>query len=127
MKRWAYVLMAFAALSGAAGVIEAAAAAHVNADPLLQTSANYLVLMGTATIAIAAFALAAQHRRAFYLVAGSILLAGSALFCGDLSVRAFFAHKLFDFAAPLGGTLMICGWLAAALSAFASLASREQA
>jgi uncharacterized membrane protein YgdD (TMEM256/DUF423 family) len=126
MQRWAYILMALAALSGMAGVIEAAAAAHVNVDPLLQTSSNFLLLMGTATIAIAAFALVARHCRAFYLVAGSILLAGSSLFCYDLTMRVFFVHKLFDLAAPIGGTLMIGGWLAAALAALASLMFKEQ-
>jgi uncharacterized membrane protein YgdD (TMEM256/DUF423 family) len=127
IRRWAYLLVALAALIGMAGVIEAAAARHISAEPLLQTSANFLLLTGTATIGIAAFALAAQRRRALYLTAASILLVGCILFCGDLTILVFFSRKLFDFAAPIGGTLMICGWLATAVAALASIMPKEQA
>jgi uncharacterized membrane protein YgdD (TMEM256/DUF423 family) len=126
MRRWTYGLVALAAFAGAAGVIEAAAVAHGSIDPLAQTSANFLLFAAAAVIAIAAFAQAAPRHRAFFLTAGSLLLAGSLLFCGDLAARAFLAHKLFDFAAPVGGTLMIVGWVAAALAALtAALGGRR--
>ena len=120
MQRWANVLTALAAVSGAAGVMQAATAAHGIADPLLQTSANFLLLMAASAIAINAFALSAQRHRPRFLIAASILLGGCLLFCGDLTARVFFGHKLFAFAAPIGGTLMILGWIAAAVAALSA-------
>jgi uncharacterized membrane protein YgdD (TMEM256/DUF423 family) len=125
-RRWACGLVAGAALAGAAGVIEAAGAAHGNAEPLLQTSANFLLLTAASSIGLAAFALAALRSGVWFLIAGSILLGGSLLFCGDLTVRVFFAHRLFAFAAPIGGTLMIAGWIAAALAALSSCFGRSR-
>lgn len=40
-----------------------------------------------------------------------LLIAGVGLFCGDLAQRLFMGEKLFDFAAPTGGMLMVLGWL----------------
>jgi uncharacterized membrane protein YgdD (TMEM256/DUF423 family) len=120
IRQWAGGLVACAALAGAAGVMEAAGAAHGNPDPLLQTSANFLLLTAASTIGIAAFACAAQHRGAWFLIAGSVLLGGALLFCGDLTARIFLGYRLFPFAAPAGGTLMIVGWVAAALAALSS-------
>jgi uncharacterized membrane protein YgdD (TMEM256/DUF423 family) len=126
MRRWAFVLIAIAAASGAGGVIEAAVAAHGTADPLLQTSANFLLLSGAAVIAIAACSSAARHRMAWFLAAGSILIAGAVLFCGDLTARVFLQHKLFAFATPAGGSLMILGWFAAALAALSALGQSNE-
>ncbi len=117
MSRWSYALMAAAGLAGAAGVIEAAAAAHGVADPRLATSANFLMLDAAASMAIGAFALSAARGRSWFLAAATILLGGGLLFCADLSLRVFAAQRLFPFAAPLGGTLMIIGWLVAAATA----------
>jgi len=47
------------------------------------------------------------------------LLIGLALFSGDLLARDFLGSRLFPFAAPTGGTLLIAGWLVVAASAFA--------
>jgi len=126
MERWASALMAVAALTGAAGVIEAAAAAHGTDDRLLQTSANFLLLTAASTMGIVACALGLRRRVACFLVAASFLLAGCLLFCGDLTVRVFFAHGLFAFAAPTGGTMMILSWLAAALIAVSSWFGRSE-
>jgi uncharacterized membrane protein YgdD (TMEM256/DUF423 family) len=120
VRRWANILTALAAVAGAAGVMEAAAAAHGIGERLLQTSANLLLLMAASAVAINAFALSAQRRRGWFLFAASILLGGCLLFCGDLTARAVFAHKLFAFAAPIGGTLMILGWIAAAFAALSA-------
>jgi uncharacterized membrane protein YgdD (TMEM256/DUF423 family) len=45
----------------------------------------------------------------------AVLALGAALFSGDLAARAFLGGRLFPFAAPLGGSLMIFGWVALAL------------
>lgn len=117
MFRWPYVLIAVATFAGGAGVMEAAAAAHHVADPHLATSANFLMLDATASIAIAAFARDVGRATAWFLAAATILIGGGILFCSDLSLRAFVGHRLFPFAAPIGGTLMIIGWLLAAATA----------
>jgi len=48
-----------------------------------------------------------------------VLLVGLLLFCGDLLARDFLGSRLFPMSAPIGGTLLIVGWLAIAASAVA--------
>jgi uncharacterized membrane protein YgdD (TMEM256/DUF423 family) len=119
-EKWMSLLAALAALAGAAGVIEAAYAAHGSPDPLLQTSSHFLVLHAAAVIAIAGFARAAANTR-LMLLAGALLMVGTIVFCSDLSMRALTGAKLFSFAAPIGGTTMIAGWLCTAIAALWSL------
>ncbi len=126
MSHWLYALMAVAALAGAAGVMEAAAAAHAVADPRLATSANLLMLDAAASIAIGAFGRGAGRATCWFLAAATTLLAGGVLFSTDISLRVFTAQRLFPFAAPIGGTLMILGWLLAAATAAVCLARRTR-
>ena len=51
-------------------------------------------------------------------IGGLILLVGVVLFSGDLAARDFLGTRLFPLAAPTGGTVLIVGWLAVAVSAF---------
>ena len=44
------------------------------------------------------------------------LLIGTLMFAGDLTLRHFAGHALFPMAAPIGGTLLIAGWLVLAIS-----------
>ena len=46
----------------------------------------------------------------------AFLFIGVALFAGDMLSRAMLDDRLFTYAAPMGGVLMIVGWLAVALS-----------
>ncbi|RUU71109.1 DUF423 domain-containing protein, partial [Mesorhizobium sp. M7A.F.Ca.MR.362.00.0.0] len=52
-----------------------------------------------------------------------ILLVGLLLFCGDLLARDFIGSRLFPLSAPIGGTLLITGWLAIAASALVRMRS----
>ncbi|TIX01867.1 MAG: DUF423 domain-containing protein, partial [Mesorhizobium sp.] len=52
-----------------------------------------------------------------------VLLVGLLLFCGDLLARDFLGSRLFPLSAPIGGTLLIAGWLAIAASALARVRS----
>lgn len=115
MCRWTCVLVGLAALSGASGVTELAAAAHTIKDPLLSTSGNLLIVNAAAVIAIGA----AANRKSWLLVGATTLFAGSLLFCGELSVHAFLQQRPFPLLAPIGGTLMILGWLITAAAALA--------
>jgi uncharacterized membrane protein YgdD (TMEM256/DUF423 family) len=52
---------------------------------------------------------------AFAALAGFVL--GAWLFSGDIALRAFAGHRLFPFAAPSGGFILIASWLALAVAA----------
>ena len=50
-------------------------------------------------------------------LAGYLVLIGVVLFSGDLTSLDLFGRRPFPYAAPIGGTLTIIGWLAVAASA----------
>lgn len=118
------LLVSLAALAGAAGVSEAAYAAHGAADPLLQTSSHFLLVHAAAVIAIAGFARAAPDRSKPIVWAATLLMLGTIVFCSDLSLRAFTGAKFFPMAAPIGGTSMIAGWLCVAVTALLRLSQK---
>ena len=106
-------LILAAGLLGAAGVALLAAAAHLGGDNL-RTAAGFMLAHAPALLAVG---LAGNGR--LLPVAGLVLLAGVALFAGDLVLRDLVGTRLFPMAAPTGGTLTILGWLGVALSALA--------
>ncbi len=123
MYKWASIVIGLAALSGAAGIMESAASAHTISDPLLKTSANMLIVNAASVIAISGYASSRLQRWALF--GAATLLAGSLLFCGELSTHVFLGQRSFALAAPIGGTLMIAGWVIAAASAFTSAFRRR--
>ncbi len=125
IEKWASCLVAGAALAGAAGVGEAAYGAHQSSEPLLQVSSHFLLLHAAAVIAIAGFAHSFPHKSRSMLGAASLLLVGTIFFCSDLTVRGLTGSRLFPMAAPLGGSLLIIGWLATAVSALLRLRDRH--
>ncbi len=48
-------------------------------------------------------------------------IAGASLFAADVAARAYLGHRLFPFAAPSGGVIMIVSWLALIAAALAAL------
>jgi uncharacterized membrane protein YgdD (TMEM256/DUF423 family) len=119
MSKWAFILAGIAALSGATGVMELAAAAHVISDPLLKTSADFLLINAAAVIGLGALSVGAARRRSWLLLAATTLLCGSLLFSGELSTHVFLGRSILPLAAPVGGGMTILGWLASAVAAFA--------
>ena len=104
-------LAGLAALMGAAGVALAAAGAHSDGGEFVRTASLFLILHAAALVAVCA------HRAGPWpTVAGLALAAGAILFAADLAVRAFLGAKLFPYAAPIGGSLMILAWLGLALA-----------
>ena len=112
MNRPPLVLAAVAALIGGAGVLLAAAAEHGGGAGSRGRRRCFSILHACAALAVAAHARVARLRAA--LVVGFAMEAGAALFAADLATRAFTGHRLFPFAAPVGGSMMIASWLALA-------------
>lgn len=127
MHRYASALGALAALMGAAGVMLAAAATHRSGGENGQTAAYFLILHAAALLGVAAcaraYAEAVVLARAL-AIAGAGLGLGTILFSADLASRAFSGARLFLFAAPIGGSLMILAWVTLA-AAFAVGATRR--
>ncbi|ACK52205.1 protein of unknown function DUF423 [Methylocella silvestris BL2] len=116
-----FIAAALAGVLGAAGVILSAVGAHAVQNPLLATAANFLLIHALAILALAGIALAAPARAGGFLIAAALLFLGACLFCGDLAVRALVEARLFPMAAPIGGSMLICGWTAISVAALAAL------
>ena len=101
-------------LMGAAGVSLAAAASH-GGDTVFLGSASTMCLAHAPVL----LGLYLGHR--FFrtaTLAAVILGLGTIIFAADLVSRHYLGDRLFPFAAPLGGTLMLLGWLVVAAGAF---------
>jgi len=105
------VLVLAAGVVGAAGVGLSAAAAH-RGGAFTGTAANFLLMHAPVFLAIG---LAGGNR--CLRIASLVLFAGLLLFCDDLLARDFLGSRLFPMSAPIGGTLLIAGWVAIAFSA----------
>jgi uncharacterized membrane protein YgdD (TMEM256/DUF423 family) len=97
-------LVAAAAISAAFGIAASAFAAH-GAQGLaidwLKTGGTYQLIHG-----VAACSLANTHRRP-----ASLLLSGATLFAATLYMMAFGLPRWLGAITPIGGLLMIAGWL----------------
>lgn len=124
------IVVAFAGLAGAAGVTLGALAAHRVDDPALATAAQMLVVHAVAAVATAAHLRRVHHRPApftnVWILAAAVMLAGAALFAGDIAARSLGGFRLFPMAAPTGGSAMILGWLVLAVAGLLSLRSSEK-
>ncbi len=121
----ASIIATVAALQGAAGVSLAAAAAHVDANPLLATASQFLMIHAAAGTGLAALADRPQPLRRGLIGAAFALQAGVTLFSADLAARVYLGGRLFPFAAPMGGTLTILAWLAIAVWAAVGISRRD--
>ncbi|MFT3966730.1 MAG: DUF423 domain-containing protein [Sphingobium sp.] len=104
------MLFVLGALSGALAIAAGAFGAHGAADPkaveYLKTGGLYQMVH-----AVAVIVLAGQMRGPAWL-----LLAGAAIFAGTLYIMAVGGPRWLGAITPIGGTLMILGWLWAAWS-----------
>lgn len=114
-------VVAAGALCGIAGVGLSAAAAHVTGSGSLDISARFLLVHAPALLALAALLRVGLVHRPIAAIAGAALLVGLVLFSGDLAVRALYGVAPIPMAAPVGGVLLILGWL---LLAAASVVAR---
>ncbi len=100
------ILILAGGLAGATGVALSAAAAHAGGGNVA-VAATFL--LAHAPLLLIAGLLPGRLLSA----AGATALLGVALFAGDLLMRHYAGGRLFPMAAPLGGSLMILGWLVA--------------
>ncbi|MBU3886860.1 DUF423 domain-containing protein [Methylosinus sporium] len=124
MQRSNLLIVAFAALDGAAGVALSAAAAHISSAANLDTASRFLMIHAAAALGLGALLAAKPPLGRWLTGVGFALLAGVALFSGDLVARAFAGDRLFPYAAPIGGSLTIASWLALAIWALAALRAK---
>jgi uncharacterized membrane protein YgdD (TMEM256/DUF423 family) len=118
------ILVILAGLLGAAGVILAAAGAHAAPHAGLESAAYLLLFHAAAVLGGAALTQQGLLWRPLALVTLIAWIAGAVLFAGDIALRAFAGHRLFAFAAPTGGVILIGAWLVLALAAIVALLQR---
>jgi uncharacterized membrane protein YgdD (TMEM256/DUF423 family) len=120
------IVIILAGLMGAAGVMLAAASAHVAPGSGLDSAAYMLLFHASAVLGVTAL----RHQRLICWPAAVFALTawivGAALFSGDIAARAFVGHRLFPMAAPSGGTLLIVGWVAVAVGGVVALICRDR-
>lgn len=117
-------LIALAGIMGAAGVMLAAAGAHGKPDAGLDSAGYLLLIHAAATLAGAVAARQGIILRPLALIALWGFVAGAGLFAADVAARAWLGSRLFPFAAPAGGTILIIAWLTLTAAALAALAGR---
>jgi uncharacterized membrane protein YgdD (TMEM256/DUF423 family) len=100
-----------AGLAGTVGVMLAASAAHLAdsaARPDIDLAARFLLFHALALLGIAALIRTGAR---WLHAAGGLFVLGSACFAGGLCLTALVDHRLVPLV-PVGGTLLILGWLA---------------
>jgi uncharacterized membrane protein YgdD (TMEM256/DUF423 family) len=111
------ILIIFAGVMGADGVILAALSAHGGDATRLAAASSMLLFHATAVLATVALAERGVVHLQLGLTAAAGFVIAAALFAGDLTLRQFAGHGLFPFAAPAGGTLLIVSWVLLAVAA----------
>jgi uncharacterized membrane protein YgdD (TMEM256/DUF423 family) len=114
------IFVALAGLIGAAGVILAAAGAHAAPNAGLDSAAYLLLFHAAAVLGGAALTQQGLLWRPLALAVLIAWIAGAALFSGDVALRAFAGHRLFPFAAPAGGIILIAAWVGLFAAAIAA-------
>jgi uncharacterized membrane protein YgdD (TMEM256/DUF423 family) len=110
------ILVILAAIMGADGVILAALSAHQADASRLAAASSMLLFHASAVLATVALTeRGIVHAKGGIAAAFGFVIAAS-LFAADLALRQFAGHRLFPFAAPTGGTLLIASWLILAVA-----------
>jgi uncharacterized membrane protein YgdD (TMEM256/DUF423 family) len=115
------LILLFAGIMGAGGVVLAAADAH-GAPGAGLAGAAYMLLFHAAAL-VGGVALHGQGVLSRPLLFAVLIawIVGAALFSGDVALRAFAGHRLFPMAAPTGGVILIAAWLGLAVVAVIAL------
>ncbi len=115
------ILIALAGVMGAAGIMLTAAGAHSKPGVGLDSAGYLLLIHAVAVVAGVAAARQGLILRPVGMAAIWAFVVGASLFAADVAARAYLGSRLFPFAAPAGGMIMILAWIALILAALASL------
>lgn len=118
------ILLVLAGLMGAAGITLAAAGAHAAPHAGLDNAAHMLLFHAVAVVAGVALIRQGILLRPLMLAVLAAWIIGATLFSADIALRAFAGHRLFAFAAPAGGIVLIAAWLGLAVAAAATVLHR---
>jgi len=120
VKFSARLLGTVAVLLGLTGIMLAALGSHlvdvngvVNGAGIWQTASNIHLFQAAALLGMSAWLNTTDSRPLLW--ACGMMLAGAVLFCGSLYLKVASAGA-FTGAAPLGGSIMMLGWLLAAIA-----------
>ncbi len=108
------LILLVSGLTGLSGVALAAAASHGGDTHFLGNAST--MCLAHAPVLLALYIGHATFRTA--TLAALVLGLGTIVFAGDLVARHYLGDRLFPFAAPMGGSLMMFGWLLIAAGAF---------
>jgi uncharacterized membrane protein YgdD (TMEM256/DUF423 family) len=111
------IVTALAGLMGAAGIVLAAAGAHGKPASGLDSAGYLLLAHGIAVIGAVLAVRAGLINRPLGAVVPWGFVIGASLFAADVAARAWLGGRLFPFAAPTGGTILILAWLMLAVAA----------
>ena len=120
----AKALVVLAGLMGAGGVGLSAAGAHAAPGANLGAAGSMLLFHAGAVVAVLGARAGGVLHGDVALWAGLGLALGSALFAGDIALRAFAGARLFPMAAPSGGVVLILSWLVVALAGLLGAGAR---
>jgi uncharacterized membrane protein YgdD (TMEM256/DUF423 family) len=112
-------LLVLAGLMGAIGIVLTAAGAHGKPGAGLDSAGYLLLIHALAVLAGVALLREPVLWRPVGTAALWGFVVGAALFAADVAARAYAGGRLFPFAAPSGGMIMIASWLVFALAALA--------
>jgi len=118
------ILLALAGLMGASGIAAWSAAAHLAAGTSLDTAAYMLLFHAPAIAAIALALRQSALQRFLGLMAAEGLVLGVIHFSADIALRSLVGTPLFRLAAPIGGVIVIAGWLLLVMAALAAPRAR---
>jgi uncharacterized membrane protein YgdD (TMEM256/DUF423 family) len=119
------ILIALAGLMGAGGMALAAAAAHTAPGAVLDSAAYMLLFHAVAIVGGVTLLQQGQLWRPLALIVLAAWVIGASLFASDIAMRAFAGHRLFPFAAPTGGTILIAAWLTLTGTAICAMLRRH--
>lgn len=108
------LILLVSGLTGLSGVALAAAASHGGDTHFLGNAST--MCLAHAPVLLALYIGHGAFRTA--TLAALVLGLGTIVFAGDLVARHYLGERLFPFAAPMGGSLMMFGWLLIAAGAF---------
>ncbi len=115
-----------AALLGCLGVALGAFGAHALESRLeandradtYQTANRYHLIHAVALIGVALVATQITPASNWVNWAGNLLFLGTLIFSGSLYILAVFDLRIMGAVAPIGGTLMVAGWLCLGVAAW---------